>query len=211
MLSKNICFLLLALTLSSHASAAYDTQYFSQKISALNSRAGGDPRGNHAPQPPDGIPGSGLDPAAGSRTDLDAQAQVFNEVLGSCKTTLENFASEAKVKVKRAENWSLAGAVAGLLGSAASGHASTIVVALLSGTAGVANTAQLAYKENGDTPQATLENRSTILQNAIAAANQFSGSQDINVRQAALQKLHVACTLYDITIPKVAATGADAP
>jgi hypothetical protein len=185
---------LLILFFNTSAYAQYDTRYFNEKIIQLKS---------HGPEVPNALHANKNDlGATNANIDPDKQQAVFNEILGSCKATLDTFSTNANAKVSRAENWSLFGAAAGLLGSVLSGHASTIAVGLLSGSAGVANTVQQTYKDNGDTPEAILANRSQIFQNAISAANEFSGSQDISVRQAALEKLHVACTLYDITIPK---------
>lgn len=189
---KTACLFILFVNIPAYAQ--YDTRYFNEKIYQLKSH------GLAAPNPLNANKGN-LG-AANANVDPDMQQAVFNELLASCKATLDTFATNAKTKVSRAENWSLFGAAAGLLGSVISGHASTIVVGLLSGSAGVANTVQQTYKENGDTPDAILANRSQIFQNAISAANEFSASQDVSVKQSALEKLHVACTLYDIIIPK---------
>jgi hypothetical protein len=184
--------------------AQFDTEYFAKKLGAIRNSVSsnigsvtGASNGLTLAPGANGAGGNSNNSAAPSAKDFADQQDLFYEMLGKCKVTLDSYSTRADKQAKRIEAWSIGGAVAGLLGSALAGHAGVVAVSLLSGASGIANTAQQAFNDTGNTPQVTLQNRTLYYTGAMAAASDFTSNLDYSQRRQALDKLFTACTLFD--------------
>jgi hypothetical protein len=175
------------------AHAQYDVQLFGKELHELKNRI----------EQKKVVRSSAGTTAATAATLPDTLSNDLPELLsrqiGACQKTMDEMAALAQAKMKRSESWAIAGAVTGLLGSVAAGHISTIVVGLLSGTAGLANTVQQVYKDNGDTPEAVLTTRSGIRKQAVTAIDEYTKATDDDQRYNAMVKLNFACAMYEMT------------
>lgn len=190
---KNAILGLTIILFSAMAHAQYNVQNFGAELQKLKHRI----EQTKAPVPAavPGVPSSAVIPQ-----DLLADLHnLLSNQISACQKTMDEMANSAQAKRKRSESWAIAGAITGLLGSVGSGHISTAIVGLLSGTAGLANTVQQVYKDHGDTPEAVLATRSGIRQQAVAAIQDYLKAADDDARYDAMIKLHFSCAMYEMT------------
>ena len=173
--------LIMALAWAATASA-YDASEFTQRLNAANRSAA-----------------VAKAPALGG--GADTPQQLFNDMLAKCQTALNQFSVDAKARRARSENVAIGGTIAGVVGSALTGHASTIFTALMSGTSGAANAVQAAYAKEGDTSAQALTDYQAVRKDAMAAIDEFLNAGSAQAQVNALNKLNAKCTLLDIQVP----------
>lgn len=189
---KKIAFFVTMTVFHSMALAQYNVNSFSLELQAIKTQIDQKKINQLV------VPGAPA-PAVAPDTLSSDQPATISRQIAACQQTMDRMATLAEKKTNRSVNWALAGAITGLLGSVGAGHVSSIVIGLLSGTAGLANTAQQVYKDAGDTPQATLTTRSGIRTQAISAIDEYTKAVSDEGRYNAMIKLHFACAMYEMT------------
>jgi hypothetical protein len=190
---KKIIFGVYIVSITATAHAQYDVQKFGSELQSLKSRI------EQKKIPVAVRPFESPAPAMVPDSISADQPAMLSRQISACQNTMDSMAKSAQKKVKRSESWAIAGAITGLLGSIGSGHISTLLVGLLSGTAGLANTVQQVYKDHGDTPESVLSTRSGIRKQAIVAIDEYTKATDDDARYDAMIKLHFSCAMYEMT------------
>ncbi|WP_157256628.1 hypothetical protein [Methyloversatilis discipulorum] len=134
---------------------------------------------------------------ANRTTSALATDEALRAAIENCKTVVNRYEKRASAAVQFSFWTATTGAIAGLLGSALSGHTSAVTTALLSGTAGVMNTAQQQLVGVGYDYAGQQRTRNEIIDNTSKYLNDYiAAGGDQAKRDAAITRIIFSCELY---------------
>ena len=151
-------------------------------------------------------------PHDAARTFSDASdiEAGLTEALEFCAPILSGFESDAYHRAKRAYYLRMSGLLVGSVLvpalAAANAAANAAWIAAGSGYGGSASFAASAYESSGLSGTAPAEVRNSIVRDLTASiAVVTDGSQEMEVRRAALLRVRSSCVVYSITVPTIPA------